>query len=98
MPHRKQGLDVVFRALSDATRRAVLARLAAGPASTSDLAKPFDMALPSFVQHLAVLEECGLVRSTKRGRVRTYRIVQRHLRAAENWFADRRRVAQRRAA
>ena len=67
-----QELTHVFHALSDRTRRAVLERLTRGPAAVSELARPFKMALPSFVQHLGVLEDCGLVRSKKQGRVRTY--------------------------
>ncbi|MBI3708131.1 MAG: winged helix-turn-helix transcriptional regulator, partial [Proteobacteria bacterium] len=67
-------IDGVFRALSDPTRRHVLERLGRSPASVSELAGPFDMALPSFVEHLRVLEGCGLVRSEKTGRVRTYQL------------------------
>ena len=67
-------LDRVFRALGDPTRRAVLSRLSAGPAAVSELARASDMALPSFAQHLDVLEQSGLVRSRKVGRVRTYRL------------------------
>ena len=75
MPNNNMHLDRVFHALSDPTRRAVLARLGRGPAAVSELARPFDMTLPSFTQHLGVLEECGLVSSEKKGRVRTYSIV-----------------------
>lgn len=82
--------DNVFRALSDPTRRRVLERLARGRASVSELARPFDMALPSFVAHLKVLEESGLVRSAKTGRVRTYRLVPQRLRLAEDWLAGQR--------
>src|SRR5688500_4611856 len=64
------AIDSVFRALSDPTRLHVLERLSKRPASVSELAAPYDMALPSFVQHLRILQECGLVRSTKIGRVR----------------------------
>jgi len=67
-----QELTRVFHALTDPTRRAVLERLTRGPAAVKELAQPFNMALPSFVQHLGVLEGCGLVRSAKQGRVRTY--------------------------
>jgi DNA-binding transcriptional ArsR family regulator len=83
-------LDRVFRALGDPTRRAVLSRLCTGPAPVSELARSFDMALPSFAQHLDVLEECGLVRSRKVGRVRTYRLAPQPLRAAERWMAQQR--------
>jgi DNA-binding transcriptional ArsR family regulator len=89
-------IDSVFRALSDATRRRVVERLSRSPATVSELAQPFDMALPSFVQHLRVLEECGLVRSTKAGRVRTYRLAQRRLKVAEDWMARQRSLWERR--
>jgi DNA-binding transcriptional ArsR family regulator len=84
------AIDGVFRALSDPTRRRVLERLGRSPASVSELAAPFEMALPSFVQHLRMLEDTGLVRSTKEGRVRTYRLVPRRLRVAEDWLARQR--------
>jgi DNA-binding transcriptional ArsR family regulator len=80
-------IDGVFRALSDPTRRHVLERLSRSPASVSDLAAPFDMALPSFVEHLRVLEASGLVRSRKTGRVRTYQLAPRRLKQAEDWLA-----------
>ena len=83
-------LEPVFRALSNATRLAVVDRLSHGPAPVSELAEPFDMALPSFMQHLSVLEECGLVRSEKVGRVRTCSLVPDGLRRAEGWMAERR--------
>jgi len=82
--------DEVFRALSNPTRRQVLERLSAGPATVSELAAPFDMQLPSFVEHLSVLEQSRLVRSTKRGRVRTYEIAPERLRVAEDWLTVRR--------
>src|SRR5467141_3758679 len=81
MPNQQMHLDRVFRALGDPTRRAVLSRLSAGPAAVSELARSSDMALPSFAQHLDVLEESGLVRSRKVGRVRTYRLVPQPLKA-----------------
>lgn len=84
------SIDTVFRALSDPTRRRVLERLGRSPASVSELAAPFDMALPSFVAHLRVLEDSGLVRSRKEGRVRTYRLAPRRLRRAEDWLARQR--------
>jgi DNA-binding transcriptional ArsR family regulator len=89
-------MDRVFRALSDPTRRAVIERLGGGPAAVSELARPFDMALPSFWQHLKVLEDCGLVRSEKTGRVRTYRLAPAPLRAAEHWLAHQRALWERR--
>jgi DNA-binding transcriptional ArsR family regulator len=82
--------DDVFYALSNATRRRVLRRLSTGPATVSELAAPFDMKLPSFVQHLSVLEQSRLVRSKKRGRVRTYEIVPDRFKVAEDWLTARR--------
>ena len=98
MANRAVQLDRVFQALADPTRRAVLARLSGGTAAVSELARPFDMALPSFLQHLKVLEACGLVRSRKSGRVRTYRLSPRPLRAAEGWMAEQRALRERRLA
>jgi DNA-binding transcriptional ArsR family regulator len=83
-------IDDVFRALADPTRRQVLERLSRSPASVSELAEPFDMALPSFVQHLRLLEDCGLVRSRKDGRVRTYRLEAKSMKLAETWLARQR--------
>ena len=83
-------MDRVFHALADPTRRSVLERLRRGPARMSQLAQPFPMALPSFSQHLDVLERCGLVRSRKLGRVRTYRLTPLPLRAAEHWLQRQR--------
>jgi len=82
--------DVVFHALSNPTRRRVLERLSAGPATVSDLAAPFDMQLPSFVQHLSVLEESRLVKSKKRGRVRTYELAPERFKVVEDWLTARR--------
>ncbi|MGZ3181819.1 MAG: ArsR/SmtB family transcription factor [Telluria sp.] len=84
------GADAVFYALSNATRRAVLEQLSRGPATVSDLAAPFEMKLPSFVQHLSVLEQSALVRSTKQGRVRTYEIVPEQFAVAEDWLSQQR--------
>jgi DNA-binding transcriptional ArsR family regulator len=89
-------IDTVFRALADPTRRRVLERLSQRPASVSELAAPFEMALPSFVEHLAVLEGCGLVRSQKTGRVRMYRLAPKRLRLAEDWLARQRDLWERR--
>ena len=96
MPNHSAELDRVFQALADPTRRAVLQRLSLGPAATSELAQPFRMALPSFSQHLDVLENCGLVRSRKTGRVRTYRLAPQPLKAAEHWMARQRAIRERR--
>jgi DNA-binding transcriptional ArsR family regulator len=96
MANQSTQLDRVFQALADPTRRAVLHRLSSGAASVSELAKPFHMALPSFLQHLDVLEECGLVRSRKTGRVRTCQISPRPMQAAEGWIAQQRARWERR--
>jgi DNA-binding transcriptional ArsR family regulator len=96
MPNHYASVSPVFRALADPTRRAVVERLANGPATASDLARPFAMALPSFAQHLGVLEDCGLVRSKKQGRVRTYRLTPAPLDAATDWMAAQRSLWERR--
>jgi len=96
MPNQSPRLDCVFQALADPTRRAVVERLCQGPAAVSELARPFRMALPSFSQHLDVLEGCGLVRSRKTGRVRTYRLAPAPLKAAEAWMTTRRALWERR--
>lgn len=89
-------IDDVFRALSDPTRRHVLERLSKSPASVSELAEPFDMALPSFVQHMGILEDCGLVRSRKTGRVRTYQLVPKRMKLAEDWMVRQRALWEKR--
>lgn len=89
MPNRQQ-LDRVFHALADPTRRAVVERLGLGPAAMSELAAPFDMALPSFAQHLGVLEGAGLVRSKKVGRVRTYQLASDKLKVVDDWMLAQR--------
>jgi DNA-binding transcriptional ArsR family regulator len=89
-------LNRVFHGLADPTRRAVLERLSDGPAAVSELAEPFRMSLPSFLQHLDVLESCGLVKSRKAGRVRTYRLTPQPLRSAEGWLGKQRAVWNRR--
>ena len=96
MPNQAVQLDRVFQALADPTRRAVLVRLSSGPTSTTELARPFEMALPSFSQHLGVLESSGLVRSRKAGRVRTYELAPRPLQAAESWISKQRALWEKR--
>jgi DNA-binding transcriptional ArsR family regulator len=96
MPKQQAVLDRIFLALADPTRRSVVERLVTGPASTSELARPFDMALPSFTQHLGVLERAGLVTSSKAGRVRTYQLDPDALAVADGWLADQRRLWERR--
>lgn len=89
---QSQPLDQAFHALADPTRRAVVAHLTQGPKSVSDLARPFPMALPSFMQHLAVLEDCGLVRSRKTGRVRMVELNGPVLAEVESWLGVQRRM------
>ena len=96
MPYYSRNLDGVFRALADPTRRAVLQRLSSGAASTLELSRPFEMALPSFSRHLNVLERSGLVKSKKSGRVRTYDLVPKRRQTVEDWILDRRRMWERR--
>jgi len=85
-------IDGIFRALADPTRRDVLERLSERPTSVSELAAKHAMALPSFVEHLKILESCGLVSSRKMGRVRTYSLAPDRLRLAEDWLGTQRRL------
>ncbi len=84
--------DDVFHALSNSTRRKVLEQLSVGPATVGELAAPFDMKLPSFVQHLSVLEQSRLVKSKKRGRVRTYELEPEPFKVVEDWLTERRQL------
>lgn len=96
MSDQANPLDLAFHALSDPTRRAVISRLVEGELSVSTLAEPFDMALPSFAQHLKVLEDCGLIATEKRGRSRWCRLQSSRFDEAADWMqAERRRWAQR---
>ncbi|MBP1859576.1 ArsR/SmtB family transcription factor [Rhizobium herbae] len=90
MEQYSEQLNGIFQALADPTRRAVLARLGAGPASISDLAKPFDMALPSFMKHIHFLEGSGLIHTRKQGRVRTCVIEKKQFAAVEAWLSAQR--------
>jgi DNA-binding transcriptional ArsR family regulator len=90
MLNHPSPLDSAFQALADSTRRAIVARLSQGPASVSELAQPLAMSLPAVMQHLAVLEGAGLVRSEKVGRVRTCRIDPQAMSLAEQWLHQRR--------
>ncbi|TMJ15203.1 MAG: helix-turn-helix transcriptional regulator [Alphaproteobacteria bacterium] len=83
-------LDTAFQALADPARRGMLARLSRGPASVSELARPLPMSLPAVLQHLKALEASGLVRTEKKGRVRTCRLEPKALAAAEGWIAEQR--------
>ena len=96
MPNRPATLDRLFQALADPTRRAVLERLGGGERPVSELARPFKMTLPAFAQHLAVLENSGLVRSRKAGRVRTYRLAPQAMKPAEHWLVAQRALWERR--
>jgi DNA-binding transcriptional ArsR family regulator len=90
MLNHQTSLDAVFHALADPGRRAMVDRLSRGPASVSELAGPLDMTLSAVVQHLAVLETSGLIRSHKLGRVRTCQMQAGVLQAAERWLNERR--------
>ncbi len=96
MHNQAARIDRVFHALGDPTRRAIVEKLSYGPASVSSLAEPLDMTLAAVVQHLQVLEESGLVRTQKVGRVRTCRMEPAGLSVAERWIANRRSLWERR--
>jgi DNA-binding transcriptional ArsR family regulator len=89
-------LDVVFHALADPSRRAIVERLYAGSATVTDLAAPLPMSMPAVLQHLQVLQDSGLVRSRKVGRVRTCSVDVDALEPVERWIADRRSGWERR--
>lgn len=94
MANKQAELSDVFYALADPTRRAIVGVLGIGPASVSALAAPFEMALPSFMKHLAVLERSGVIRSNKVGRVRTCELRPKALSRAEHWMAGQRAMWQ----
>jgi DNA-binding transcriptional ArsR family regulator len=94
VPKYPVSLDRVFHALGDPSRRAMVERLAGGPTSVSELARPFDMALPTVVQHLGVLESAGIVTSAKVGRVRTYQLAVEALGPARDWMDKQRLPAE----
>lgn len=94
MENYQPPLDAVFHALADPTRRAVIGRLARGPAPVKELAEPFDMGLPAFMKHLRVLENDGLIRSEKIGRVRICRVRAERLATAETWLSEQRALWQ----
>ncbi len=96
MLNHQNQLDLMFQALADPTRRNMVDRLSRGPASVSELARPFAMSLPAIVQHLQVLEASGLVTSQKIGRVRTCTLDAGALSLAEQWINDRRKGWERR--
>jgi DNA-binding transcriptional ArsR family regulator len=90
------NIDATFRALGDPTRRRVIEQLCVKPASMTELSRPFAISLPTLSKHLGILERSGLVRSTKVGRVRTYRLVPGKLESAENWLCKQRTLWERR--
>jgi DNA-binding transcriptional ArsR family regulator len=92
MANYTSSLDTTFHALADPTRRAVIARLIMGEASVKELAEPFTMGLPSFMKHIKVLEQSGLIASEKVGRVRTCRLKPKQLALTENWLSEQRRL------
>jgi DNA-binding transcriptional ArsR family regulator len=96
MPASKPTVDLVFHALGDPTRRALLETLSKGPASVSRLAEPMNITLAAVVQHLQILEESGLVRTEKTGRVRTCRMEPGGLTVVEHWILERRSIWERR--
>lgn len=96
MDNNYNTLDSAFHALSDPTRRAVIQQLGRGSATVSELAAPFDMALPSFMKHIGVLESSGLIESKKVGRVRTCEIKTKRLADVEKWFDEQRKIWERR--
>ena len=97
MPKYYDELDVVLRALADPTRRAVVERLAQSPAVVSELAAPFEMALPSLMQHLGILEKAGIITSEKQGRVRTVSLKPGALDVLHIWLGQQRTSAERQA-
>ncbi|MET0422560.1 MAG: metalloregulator ArsR/SmtB family transcription factor [Actinoplanes sp.] len=90
MLNHSSSLDLVYAALADGSRRSMVDRLSRGPATVKELAEPLTMTLPAVLQHLRVLEDSGLVRSRKVGRVRTCHLEPAGLTVAEQWIADRR--------
>ena len=96
MLQHQPALDLAFQALADPARRAMVEKLCDGPASVSDLARPFEMSLSAVVQHIAVLEGAGLIRTAKQGRVRTCHVEPQALRTVESWIAERRVLWERR--
>jgi len=80
------SLDRAFGALADPTRRAIVSRLAHGPASTTEIAAPFHLSLPGVLKHLGVLERAGIIRGEKRGRIRRYHLWPAAMHPASAWL------------
>lgn len=96
MGNYSNNLDHLFSALSDPTRRAIVSRLASGPATVSELSKPFDIALPNFLKHVRILENSGLIKTRKQGRTRVCAIRPEALTPTEKWLANHRQQMARR--
>jgi DNA-binding transcriptional ArsR family regulator len=96
MEQYSERLDGVFQALADPTRRAVLRRLGTGPATITELAQPFGMALPSFMKHIRVLEDSGWIRTRKLGRVRTCTLEKKPFATVDSWLSQQRALWDRR--
>lgn len=90
MAKHDTDLSALFQALADPTRRAILARLAEGPAAVSDLARPTGLRLPTVMRHLEVLEQAGLIDSSKDGRVRSCALVPQALAPLRSWLEEQR--------
>lgn len=90
------GLDAMFQALADPSRRSMVERLSRGPASVSELAKPLAMSMPAVMQHLNVLEASGIIRTSKTGRVRSCQLEPAVLGVAETWISERRTIWEQR--
>jgi DNA-binding transcriptional ArsR family regulator len=95
MLNSQSSLDRAFRALADPTRRAIVDRLSRSQASVSEIAKPLKMSLVAVVQHIQLLEECGVIRTQKSGRIRTCRIEPQALGMVERWLSERRAMWER---
>jgi DNA-binding transcriptional ArsR family regulator len=95
MLNHSKSLDRIFYALSDQSRRLIVEQLSKKEASVSELAQPLKMSMPAVVQHIQILEESGLIRTQKSGRVRTCRIEPRSLEVIEGWLTQRRRLWER---
>ena len=92
MEQYSHQLDGIFQALADPTRRRVIERLGRGPASVGELAQPFEMALPSFMKHIHMLEDSGLIRTSKTGRVRTCAVDRTRLAAVTGWLEEQKAI------
>ncbi|NKY36476.1 helix-turn-helix transcriptional regulator [Nocardia speluncae] len=87
-----ESLDGVFAALADPSRRAVVQRLGAGPASVGELSRDLPITLPSFMKHIRVLEDSGLIRTVKTGRVRRCTLDRQRFALIDGWLAEQRRT------